>query len=109
MNPQIIIFDDQEFSVGMLATDKEKGIFHIAIKYNKPRPYKNKEGKVNEVTNLMGGETGWFILPHTFAVGIVKILLELKVSGTSGFNNDGFQKMIKYFVEMEDLYDGIGY
>ncbi len=109
MTPEIIVYNDAVFAVGMINTNKEKEIFHLSIKYAKPEPIRNQRGQIEEISNIMGGETDWFILPHTFAVGVVKVLIELKVSGMFGFSEEGFQKMVNYFVEMEDIQDGVSY
>ncbi len=65
------IYDDDVISVSYIQDCNEQSFeCRIAIKYKEPKGYKNAKGKFQNVTNAMGGETDWFILPHTFGIEI---------------------------------------
>ena len=57
----------------------------------------------------MGGETDWFILPFDFAVLIGRALIERKVAGLSGFNQAGFDAMVKWLLDSEAISDAVCY
>jgi hypothetical protein len=101
------IYADGVIAVKLWAKDasgEQASLFHLAIRYLKPQDTKDKNGNVvNKTTNLMGGETDWFILPSSFGVAVSKSLIEQKVSGLDCFNEDGFQRMINWLVEMEEI------
>lgn len=108
------IYVDDVIEVALFAENPdsaERQIFNLAIRYLQPKTYKNKEGKVIEVTNLMGGETDWFIVPYTFSVSIAKTLIEQKITGVGlpEFNENGFKKMVRWLIEMEEVNDSMCY
>ncbi len=112
IKPKYIIYDDGVISVGLHAenTDAdERDLIQVAIKWLTPQPYKQKDGTIVETTNLMGGETSWFLLPHTLGAAVGKKLTEQKTAGLSGFQDDGFNRMVKWLVEMEHLDDAMCY
>jgi hypothetical protein len=74
-----------------------------------PKPHKGKDGQVVQTTNIMGGETDWFLLPHSFGAAVGRTLIEQKVGGLEFFHEDGFKRMVSWLVEMEELEDGMCY
>ena len=60
-------------------------------------------------TNLMGGETDWFVVPFTLAVGISRSLLELQATGKPGFDPDGFRQMVEWLCDLEAINDAMCY
>ncbi|MCP4347873.1 MAG: hypothetical protein GY795_20410 [Desulfobacterales bacterium] len=112
LKPKYIVYDDEVISVGLNIenTDAdERDLIQLTIRWLKPKSYKKKDGTIAEITNIMGGETSWFILPHSFGVAVGKKLVEQKTAGLSGFQEDGFNRMVKWLVEMEHLDDSMCY
>lgn len=107
-----IIYEDGVISVALFAKNKkaaESSLYNIQIKYLQPQSYRNKEDEIINTTNAMGGETDWFIVPYSFSVTVAKTLIEQKISGLSGFNEDGFEQMIKWLIELEEIQDAMCY
>ncbi len=112
MKIEHLIYEDGTISVSLFAKDEtaaERHLFNIQIKYLQPQSHRNKEGELVKVTNIMGGETDWFILPYSFSISIGKTLIEQKTSGLSGFREDGFERMINWLVELEEIQDSMCY
>ena len=107
-----LVYEDEVIAVKLLAENiskEQSGLFYLAIRYLKPRDFNDKDGNVSKTTNIMAGETDWFILPHSFAVAIGKTLIEQKVSGLDGFNEEGFKRMINWLIDMEEIKDAMCY
>ena len=106
------VYDDGVISVSLFAEDQkaaEKDLLYIAIRWLQPQTYKDKKGKEISVTNIMGCETDWFILPHSFGAAVGKNLISQKVAGLDGFNKKGFAKLVSWLVEMEEIQDSMNY
>jgi len=106
------VYDDGVISVSLFAEDQEsaeKDLFYLAIRWLPPQSYKDQKGKEKSVTNVMGGETDWFILPHSFGTAVGKSLIAQKVAGLDGFNKEGFTKLVSWLVEMEEIHDSMNY
>ena len=61
------------------------------------------------MTNHMGGETAWFVIPQTYAAAVGRTLVEQHATGTPGFAADGFAALVEWLVEDEELTQGMGY
>ena len=112
MSVDYLIYEDGVIAVKLLAKniDKEKsGLFHLAIRYLKPQDTIYKNGEIGKVTNIMNGETDWFILPTSFGYAISKSLIEQKIAGLDCFNEDGFKRMIDWLIDMEEIDDSMSY
>jgi hypothetical protein len=114
MNPKYTVYEDGEISVGLFAEDAkadQKHLLHLGVRWLRPKAYKGKDGKPVETTNIMGGETQWFLLPHSFGVAVGRTLIEQKVAnGLEGyFNEQAFRRMVSWAVEMGELSDGMCY
>ena len=112
MSVEYLVYEDDVIAVKLSAIDtasEKVFLFHLAIRYLIPKNYQNKENKTIEVTNMMGGETDWFILPYSFGIAIGKTLIEQKVSGLTGFDEGGFQRMVNWLIEMEEISDAMSY
>ena len=106
------VYQDTVISVALWAEDKEhaeKLLYRLALRYLKPQPVRYKDGATRQTTNVMGGETDWFILPASYSYSIAKTLIEQKVSGLEGFDEDGFSLMINWLIEMEEIRDCMSY
>lgn len=106
------VYNDGEIAVALFAEDRtcdEKDLLHLAVRWLQPKPYKGKEGKMVKVTNVMGGETEWFILPTSFGYSVAKGLIIQKVAGRVDFDEAGFQRMVSWLLEMEQVTDAMCY
>jgi hypothetical protein len=106
------IYEDGIIAVALFAKSEnaaERSLFKIQIKYLQPQSHRNKEGELVAVTNIMGGETDWFIIPYSFSVAVAKTLIEQKTSGLPGFSEEGFERMIKWLIELEEIQDAMCY
>jgi hypothetical protein len=108
------VYSDRDIAVALVAENAEdaaKMLYRIGIRWLTPGTVQDKDGAViAHLTNVMGGETDWFILPHDFSVAVARSLIEKKVAGNlPHFVDEGFSKMISWLVEMEELRDGMNY
>ena len=63
------VYTDGVIAVSLSSENDEaakKFLFHLSIRWLSPKPYKDKNDIEVHVTNIMGGETDWFILPGSF-------------------------------------------
>ncbi len=91
-------------------TDKENdSLKYIGIKYLTPKNHKDKTGQLSPATNIMGGETDWFILPHSFGTVVGKKLFEQYSAGLSGFDKNGIDKLKDWLIEFEIIDDAMCY
>ena len=115
MNPLYTVYDDGEISVALFAEDAEADqmhLLHLGVRWLRPKAYKRKDGQPVETTNIMGGETQWFLLPHSFGVAVGRTLIEQKVADCGlgrYFNEKAFSRMVSWLVEMEELTDAMCY
>jgi len=109
MEPNYIIYDDGEISVGLFAKDVEadqKHLLSLGMRWLSPQPYKDEHGQTVMSTNIMGGETQWFLIPHSFGVAVARTLIEQKVADcglADYFNEEAFKRMVSWLVEMDEL------
>ena len=108
MNNQIL-YGDSVIEVKILPDDKNDSLKSIALRYKKPHNFKDKEGKDLLLTNAMGGETDWFILPFTFGATIGKKLFEQYNAGLEGFNKEEIVTLKKWLIDMEIIDDAMCY
>lgn len=112
IEPTYIIYEDDVISVGLWAESAEgdeRDLLQLAIRWLPPQPWRKKDGTTIEITNVMGGETEWFLLPHTLGAAVGCKLVEQKTAGLPGFQETGFDRMVKWLVEMEHLEDAMCY
>ena len=65
-----------------------------------------------DTTNIMGGETQWFLLPHSFGVAVGRNLVEQEVAGdglSNFFDEIAFKRMVDWLVEMEEFSEAMCY
>ena len=109
------VYNDIVIAVALFAEDEsadQKSLLNLAIRWLPPQPLKGKDGKTVETTNIMGGETDWFILPHSFGVAVGRRLIEQKVADSGlaeNFDENGFKRMVSWLVEMNELCDAMCY
>jgi hypothetical protein len=108
MNDQIL-YKDSVIEVKILTNANNESLKCIALRYIKPNDYKDKDGNKIHVTNAMGGETDWFILPHTFGATIGKKLFEQYNAGLLGFDKNGITILKNWLIDMEIIDDSMCY
>ena len=104
-----MLYKDSVIEVRLLAKKDNEALKYLALKYIEPVNYKDKNGKEIVVTNVMGGETDWFILPYTFGVVIGRMLFEQYSAGLLGFNKTGVEVLKEWLIEIEAINDAICY
>jgi hypothetical protein len=113
--PNYMVYSDSVISVGLFAADADADKRHLltlGMRWASPQPVKGRDGVWQKTTNLVGGETDWFLLPHSFGVSIGRTLIEQKTAnrGLAGcFDEEGFKRMVDWLVEMEELTDAMCY
>ena len=103
------LYNDSVIEVKILTDENNTSIKHIALRYMKPCSYKDKNGAEVAVTNIMGGETDWFILPHTFGATIGKKLFEQYHAGLDGFDANGVEELKDWLLDMEVIDNAMCY
>jgi hypothetical protein len=102
------IYDDGVIATALVRTDSGSTLLHLAMRWLPPEPVRKNESEVS-TTNLMGGETSWFVLPHSFAVPVARFLVERRALNAHGFVDQGFAAMIAWLLENEAVFDGMCY
>jgi hypothetical protein len=103
------IYNDSVIEVALIDDNENNSIKNIAMKYLKPKDLKKSDGSIVFVTNAMGGETDWFILPFTFGAAIGKKLFEQYYAGLIGFDSKGIVKLKEWLIDMEIIDDAMCY
>ena len=104
-----LVYEDGVIAVAMVFPAESSSAASLAIRWLKPRPYTGKDGQMVQVTNHMGGETDWFVVPSTLAWAVGRTLVEQKAAGLEGFEDDGFAAMVRWLVDDEQLPDSMCY
>jgi hypothetical protein len=105
-----ILYKDSVIEVKILTDSNNESLKSIALRYIKPPiDYKDKNGNNVLVTNAMGGETDWFVLPHTFGTTIGKKLFEQYSAGLLGFDKKEIKVLRNWLIEMEIIDDVMCY
>ena len=106
--PTYLVYEDGVIAVALFAEDASadrKDVLHLGVRWLKPF-MKNRTGELVLGTNVMGGETEWFLLPHSFGASVGRTLINQKVSNcglADYFNPRGFKRLTKWLVEMEEI------
>lgn len=109
---ELTVYEDGVISVSIVAADPgkaERNLWHLAIRWLAPGAYRDRAGDTVQLTNIMGGETDLFLMPHTFGAAIGKNLVEQHVSGLPGFHAAGVARMVAWLIDMEELTSGMCY
>jgi len=115
MNPKYTVYNDGEIAVGLFVRDQDTvggRLLHLGIRWLDPPPVVGRNGEVLEATNVMGGETGWFLLPHSFGVSVGQKLIEQKVADcglADYFDEAAFRKMIAWLIEIDEISGAMEY
>jgi hypothetical protein len=109
MNVQHLVYEDGVIAVAMVSPSDSPSLVGLAMRWLKPRPYTGKDGGIVQVTNHMGGETDWFVVPSTLAAAVGRRLVEQRAAGLAGFEADGFAALVRWLVEIEELPDSMSY
>ena len=104
-----ILYSDSVIEVAIIVDDKDELHKGLALKYLKPGIFKDKFGKDVLITNSMGGETDWFILPHTFGAVVGKKLFEQFNAGLEGFDKGEVEVLKHWLIDMEIIDDAMCY
>ena len=104
-----ILYKDSVIEVKILTDGDNESRKIIALRYLKTGSYKDKDGHAVLVTNAMGGETDWFLLPHTFGATIGKKLFEQYNAGLEGFDKRDVEILKDWLIEMEIIDDAMCY
>lgn len=104
MDPKYVIYQDGVISVGLFTQDSapdEKDLLNVGIRWLSPESYRRPDGQVQETTNVMGGETQWFLLPHSFGCAVCKRLVEQRVADAGlnrYFDEPSFKRMVSWLI-----------
>ena len=115
MEPKYTVYQDGTIAVGLFAENAaadKKNLLHLGLRWLRPEPYRRKDGRVQQTTNVTGGETHWFLLPHSFGAAVGRRLIEQRVADhglAQFFNEQGFRKMVSWLIEMGELSDAMCY
>ncbi len=101
------VYDDGVIAVAMVSPADHPGSTSLALRWLKPLPSADRDGQMVQVTNNMGGETGWFVVPATFAAAIGRTLVEQHAAGLAGFDGDGLAVLVRWLVEDDELHDSM--
>jgi len=104
-----ILYKDSVIAVKILTDEANESLKSIALRYLKPDNYPGKDGQEVVVTNAMGGETDWFVLPHTFGTTIGKKLFEQYNAGLEGFDKREVEILKDWLIDMEIIDDAMCY
>ena len=104
MPDEFQIYEDGVIAVKLFARNGDDQVLKLAIRYLKPQDSIYPDGSTSKVTNIMCGETDWFVIPHSFALAIGKTLVEQKVAGDlDGFNEEGFKRMVDWLIDADKI------
>jgi len=109
MKIEHLVYDDSVIAVALVAGIEKSKLMSLALRWLDPGQAPFKDGTVGKLTNLMGGETDWFIVPISFGAAIGRTLVMQKVAGLPGFKDDGFDAMVAWLVANEELLDAMCY
>jgi hypothetical protein len=102
LKPEEIVYHDGVIAVALMHSPTGGSMPSMALRWLPPQPY-IKDGKKVPATNSMGGETDWFIIPYSLAVGMARVLVEQKAVGLAHFKDDGFSKMVSWLADLGGL------
>jgi hypothetical protein len=108
MNDQIL-YKDSVIEVKVLTDQENESLKSIALRYINPENYKGKDGQEIRVTNAMGGETDWFVLPYTFGATIGKKLFEQFNAGLDGFDTREVENLKNWLIDIEIIDNAMCY
>jgi len=65
MHVSDLVYSDSLIAVALISENltSELKDSHLGIKWLPPGGYTDRKGKQQEITNVMGGETEWFVVP----------------------------------------------
>ena len=115
MKPQYTVYNDSEIAVGLFAKDQDaddRHLLHLGMRWLTPPAYTGKDGESIDSTNIMGGQTDWFLLPHSFGVSVGRKLIEQKAADcglAKYFDEIALKRMLAWLVEMEEISGAMEY
>lgn len=111
MKVKHLIYEDGVIAVALIARDEStaaRQLFHVGVRWLAPKSY-SKAGIEVAVTNVMGGETDWFLLPNTLGVGVAKALIQRHAADPKCFDGMAFSRMMTWLVAKKEVFDGMAY
>jgi hypothetical protein len=105
----MVLYKDSVIEVKIITDKSNKSLKSIALKYVTPCTYRYRNGGEAVETNAMGGETDWFILPHTFGAVVGRKLFEQYNAGLCGFNKKAVKILKDWLIDMEIISDAMCY
>ncbi len=103
------IYDDGVVAVALVFPEQKHEVASLALGWLESGSYTRQDGSAAELTNLMGGETNWFVVPHTFGCAIGRTLVHQHAAGLPYFDADGFKALVDRLVEFDNLPDAMTY
>ena len=110
MEPKYTVYQDGTIAVGLFTGEKD--VLRLGLRWLRPEPLRGKDGQLQETTNVMGGETQWFLLPDSFGAAVGRRLIEQRVADcglTQFFDEAGFRAMVSWLIAGEELSDAMCY
>ena len=104
-----VIYNDGVIEIGLSEGDPVSDPLNFGMRWLDPGDATSKSGTVLELGNIMGGETDWFLLPHSLATAVASRLVEQRAAGLNGFVDEGYNAMVLWLVENGEIYDGMAY
>ena len=103
------VYDDAVIAVALVSSSASPASRSLALRWLRPRPNTGKDGQLVQLTNHMGGETDWFVVPFSLAAAMGRMLVEQQAGGLAGFDRDGFAALVRWLIEAEELHDAMCY
>ncbi|MCL3782713.1 hypothetical protein EMN47_20190 [Prolixibacteraceae bacterium JC049] len=103
------IYSDSVIEIALFPDTETVEIQRIGFRYIKPQNYSDKYDKKVRVTNIIGEETDWFILPEIFSQVIGKKLFEQYNAGLTGFDTQTIEKLKNWLIKFEIIDDAMTY
>ena len=111
-DPDCLVYDDSVIAIGLFAREDTSSIsrlYNLGIRWLPPQAVRRGNEELHELTNAMGGATDWFLLPSSLGSAIGKHLVAQKAGGLPEFIDEGYQEMVSWLVEIEELPDAMCY
>lgn len=103
------IYSDSVIEIALFPDTESSETKRVGIRYIKPQNYTDKQGKEVKITNIMGGETDWFVLPDIFSQVIGKKLFEQYNAGLAGFDTQTIEELRNWLIDIEIIDDAMTY
>jgi hypothetical protein len=109
MRLEHLVYDDNVVAVALVTAHEDSDMLSLALRWLEPGEVRKPDGSGYQLTNHMGGETDWLIIPFTFGASIGRTLVMQKAAGRLGFHDAGFAAMVEWLVDLDELEDAMCY